>query len=158
MVHLALIGGAHRPARAIHHGRSIGAALRAQFGEFAVTGLENALQAADRIWLMTAAGVESGVPEDLVLQGHFHDAFQSKAYYFNSANGNFSMNYPMTKQVWIEGDKTRMYWTLRALARAGYMVVQDAAVTVEISTDSWFIDKKELKTVEELLVMLEKSV
>lgn len=120
--------------------------------------LDIALQAADRIWLMTSAGVESGVPEDLVLQGHFHDAFQSKAYYFNSANGNFSMNYPMTKKVWVEGDKTRMYWTLRALARAGYMVVQGADITVEISTDSWFVDKKELKTVEELLVMLEKRV
>ncbi len=120
--------------------------------------LDIALQAADRIWLMTSAGVESGVPEDLVLQGHFHDAFQSKAYYFNSANGNFSMNYPMTKQVWVEGDKTRMYWTLRALARAGYMVVQGADVTVEISSDSWFVDKKELKTVEELLLMLEKRV
>ncbi|MBP6611283.1 MAG: ABC transporter ATP-binding protein [Paludibacter sp.] len=120
--------------------------------------LDIALQAADRIWLMTTTGVESGVPEDLVLQGHFHDAFQSKAYYFNSANGNFSMNYPMTRKVWVEGDKTRMYWTLRALARAGYMVVQGAQVTVEISTDSWFVDKKELKSVEQLLQMLELKV
>ncbi len=120
--------------------------------------LDIALQAADRIWLMTTTGVESGVPEDLVLQGHFHDAFQSKAYYFNSANGNFSMNYPMTRKVWVEGDKTRMYWTLRALARAGYMVVQGAEVTVEISSDRWFVDKKELKSVEELLHMLELKV
>lgn len=119
--------------------------------------LDIALQAADRIWLMTSTGVECGVPEDLVLHGHFHDAFQSKAYYFNSANGNFSMNYPMTKEVWVEGDKTRMYWTLRALARAGYMVVQNAEVTVKISSESWFIDNTELKTVEELLSNLNKA-
>ncbi len=121
--------------------------------------LDMALQAADRIWLMTKTdGIECGVPEDLVLQGHFHEAFQSKYYYFNSANGNFSMNYPMTKKVWVEGDKTRMYWTLRALARAGYMVVEDAQIVVKITSESWVIDKNELKSVEELLVKLEKLI
>lgn len=119
--------------------------------------LDMALQAADRIWLMTkTVGIECGVPEDLVLQGHFHEAFQSKSYYFNSANGNFSMNYPMTKKVWVEGDKTRMYWTLRALARAGYMVVQEAEIVINITPDSWIIDKTVLKSVEELLTKLEE--
>lgn len=121
--------------------------------------LDMALQAADRIWLMTKTnGIECGVPEDLVLQGHFHEAFQSESYFFNSANGNFSMNYPMTKKVWVEGDKTRMYWTLRALARAGYMVVQDADVAVKISADNWTINTQEFKTVEELLLKLEELV
>jgi iron complex transport system ATP-binding protein len=121
--------------------------------------LDMALQAADRIWLMTKTdGIECGVPEDLVLQGHFHDAFQSKSYYFNSANGNFSMNYPMTKKVWVEGDKTRMYWTLRALARAGYMVVEEAPIVVKITSENWFIENEELKSVEELLAKLDELV
>lgn len=119
--------------------------------------LDMALQAADRIWLMTKTdGIECGVPEDLVLQGHFHTAFQSNSYFFNSANGNFSMNYPMTKKVWVEGDKTRMYWTLRALARAGYMVVQEAEIVINITPDSWIINKTVLKSVEELLTKLEE--
>ena len=121
--------------------------------------LDMALQAADRIWLMTKTdGIECGVPEDLVLQGHFHDAFQSKSYYFNSANGNFSMNYPMTKKVWVEGDKTRMYWTLRALARAGYMVVEEAPVVVKITSENWFVENEELKSVEELLTKLDELI
>lgn len=121
--------------------------------------LDMALQAADRIWLMTKTdGIECGVPEDLVLRGHFHDAFQSKSYYFNSANGNFSMNYPMTKKVWVEGDKTRMYWTLRALARAGYMVVEEAPIVVKITSENWFIENEELKSVEELLAKLDELV
>lgn len=121
--------------------------------------LDMALQAADRIWLMTKTdGIECGVPEDLVLQGHFHDAFQSKSYYFNSANGNFSMNYPMTKKVWVEGDKTRMYWTLRALARAGYMVVEEAPIVVKITSENWFVENEELKSVEELLAKLDELV
>ncbi len=118
--------------------------------------LDMALQAADRIWLMTKSnGIECGVPEDLVLQGRFHEAFQSKSYYFNSANGNFSMNYHMTKKVWVVGDKTRMYWTLRALARAGYMVVEEAEVVIKITPESWIINDQDYKTVEELLAKLE---
>ena len=114
--------------------------------------LDLALQAADRIWLMSVdKGIECGVPEDLVLNGSFNQTFQSKSYFFNAANGNFSMNYPMTKQVWVSGDKTRMYWTLRALARAGYMVVQDAEVKILVTEQGWKLNEKDISTVEELL-------
>jgi iron complex transport system ATP-binding protein len=117
--------------------------------------LDLALQAADRIWLMsTDKGIECGVPEDLVFNGSFNHTFQSKSYFFNEANGNFSMNYPMTKQVWVSGDKTRMYWTLRALARAGYMVVEDAEVKILVTADGWKMNEKDFFTVEELLLNL----
>lgn len=120
--------------------------------------LDIALQAADCIWLMTKEnGVECGVPEDLVFNGSFSRAFESKSYYFNAANGNFSMNYPMLKKVWVEGDKTRMYWTLRALARAGYVVVPDARVTIRVLEKSWEVGDQELSTVKELLEELEKQ-
>jgi hypothetical protein len=68
------------------------------------------------------------------------------------------MNYPMTKKVWVEGDKTRMYWTLRALARAGYMVVEEAPIVVKITSENWFIENEELKSVEELLAKLDELV
>ena len=114
--------------------------------------LDLALQAADRIWLISAGhGIESGVPEDLVFNGSFTRTFKSKSYFFNAANGNFSMNYPMTKKVWVSGDKTRMYWTLRALARAGYVVVQDAEVKILVTEQGWYLNNKEILTVEELL-------
>ncbi len=121
--------------------------------------LDMALQAADRIWLMTSdKGIECGVPEDLVLNGHFNNAFQSKAYVFNSANGNFSMNYPMTRKVWVTGDKTRMYWTFRALARAGYMVVPEADFTININEKSWELNEREFFSVGELLSELDKLI
>jgi len=114
--------------------------------------LDLALQAADRIWLMSAdKGVECGVPEDLVFNGSFNRAFESKSYFFNASNGNFSMNYPMTKKVWVSGDKTRMYWTFRALARAGYAVVQDAGVQILVTENGWLLNDKSIATVEELL-------
>ncbi len=121
--------------------------------------LDLALQAADRIWLMNAnkEGVESGVPEDLVLNGSFNRTFESKSYFFNAANGNFSMNYPLTKKVWVAGDKTRMYWTLRALARAGFMVVENASITIEVTENGWLIANDSFATIEQLLLKLESS-
>jgi iron complex transport system ATP-binding protein len=120
--------------------------------------LDLALQAADRIWLMSADnGVECGVPEDLVFNGSFNRAFQSNSFFFNAANGNFSMNYPMTKKVWVSGDKTRMYWTLRALARAGYVVVQDAEVKILVTEQGWMLNEKDIITVEDLLLQLNQQ-
>ncbi len=77
---------------------------------------------------------------------------------FNAANGNFSMNYPMTKQVAVSGDKTRMYWTLRALARAGYMVVEDAEVSILVTENGWIMEGKIIPTIEELLKELAGNV
>ena len=121
--------------------------------------LDLALQAADRIWLISSdGGVECGVPEDLVFNGSFSTAFESKSYFFNADNGNFSMNYPMTKKVWVTGDKTRMYWTLRALARAGYMVVQDAEIVISVTSTGWIINDKIIATIEELLNDLDQLI
>ena len=120
--------------------------------------LDIALQAADRIWLISSErGVECGVPEDLVFNGNFNRAFESKSYVFNAANGNFSMNYPMTKKVWVSGDKTRMYWTLRALARAGYRVVKEAKVQISVTENGWILNEKNIFTVEQLLVELSQE-
>ncbi len=117
--------------------------------------LDMALQAADRIWLLTEKnGVECGVPEDLVFNGSFNRAFQSNSFVFNSANGNFSMNYPMNKKVWVTGDKTRMYWTLRALARAGFEVTEDANTKIDISEDSWLLNQTSYTSIENLLAGL----
>lgn len=117
--------------------------------------LDLALQAADRIWLIsTERGVEFGVPEDMVFNGSFNHAFESKSYYFNADNGNFSLNYPMTRKVWVSGHKTRMYWTLRALARAGFMVVEDADTQILVTETSWKIQENTYYTIETLLADL----
>lgn len=120
--------------------------------------LDLALQAADRIWLMSNEGMVSGVPEDLVFNGSFNKTFESRSYYFNADNGNFSMNYPMTGKVWVTGNKTRMYWTLRALARAGYMVVPEAETVINITENSWIVKDAEFHTIESLLNHIDTSL
>jgi iron complex transport system ATP-binding protein len=117
--------------------------------------LDLALQAGDRIWLMDAKnGVECGTPEDLVFNGSFNRTFESDNYIFNPANGNFSMNYKLQKNVSVSGDKTRMYWTLRALARAGFQVVEQADTQIIVNEMNWILNGKEVSSVEELLNLL----
>lgn len=117
--------------------------------------LDMALQAADRIWLMTAdKGVEVGVPEDLVLNGNFNTAFRSDNFVFNPTNGNFSMNYTLNKEVEVTGDKTIMYWTLRALARAGYSAVSKADIKIKIEDAIWSIGEQRFNSIEALLMHL----
>lgn len=121
--------------------------------------LDMALQAADKVWLITEGkGVEVGVPEDLVLNGSFNEAFKSDNYIFNPANGNFSMNYKLNKQVSVQGDKTRMYWTLRALARAGYAAVENKNPAIVICNNCWKIGEKEYYSIENLLSALSHAV
>lgn len=120
--------------------------------------LDMALQAADKIWLMTKeGGLTTGVPEDLVFNGAFDAAFQNNNYVFNPANGNFSMNYPMYNQIAVVGNKLRMYWTLRALARAGFEVVLDADTVVEVKDNNWKIRDTEFSSVEDLLKFLKAN-
>ena len=64
------------------------------------------------------------------------------------------MNYPMNQKVWVSGDKTRMYWTLRALARAGYMVVEDADVHISITENGWSLQNLNFDKIEDLLQKL----
>jgi iron complex transport system ATP-binding protein len=117
--------------------------------------LDLALQAADKIWLMdNQKGIISGIPEDLVLNGSFNKVFQNEHYTFNAANGNFSMNYPLQKEAAVFGEKTRLYWTLRALARIGYRAVPDAAIQIEVTDTAWKIEEKEFQNVENLLKYL----
>ena len=118
--------------------------------------LDLALQAADRIWLMSDKdSMKSGVPEDLVLNGVFNAVFESEAYYFNTTNGNFSMNYPLNKKISVTStDKARLYWTLRALARAGYSVEADALTHIEITKKGWEMGGNSFATIESLLTIL----
>lgn len=117
--------------------------------------LDLALQAADKIWLMNKNEVVCGVPEDMVLNGTFSQVFKSDAYFFNPANGNFSMNYALKKQVNLSGEKTKMYWTLRALARAGYSVTNNANLSISITEKGWELNNDFCPTIECLLSKLD---
>lgn len=114
--------------------------------------LDLALQTADKLWLMSPQkGMYCGLPEDLVLSGAFQEVFASQSFFFNPANGNFSVSYDTYKPVHVYGDKMRVYWTVRALARLGYCGEEKADTSVEVSAGKWILNhSKVCSSIEEL--------
>lgn len=114
--------------------------------------LDLALQTADKLWLMSPQkGMYCGLPEDLVLSGAFQTVFASQSFFFNPANGNFSVSYDTYKPVHVYGDKMRVYWTVRALARLGYCGEEKADTSVEVSADKWVLNQSVVcSSIEEL--------
>lgn len=86
--------------------------------------LDLALQAADKIWLMTQEDkLYTGVPEDLVLHDIFGDVFTNDGIAFDKQHGIFKVVEPHCSDIGISGDKTGSFWTRRALERQGFTVV-----------------------------------
>lgn len=85
--------------------------------------LDLALQAADKIWLMTMENITySGAPEDLVLNDVFEKAFIREGIEFDKRHGVFKVVEPHSAEIGIGGDEVGVFWTKRALERLGYTV------------------------------------
>ncbi len=85
--------------------------------------LDLALQAADKIWLMTMENLTySGAPEDLVLNDVFENAFTREGINFDKRHGVFKVVEPHSAEIGIGGDEVGIFWTKRALERLGYTV------------------------------------
>jgi iron complex transport system ATP-binding protein len=96
--------------------------------------LDLALQAADEIWLMMPnQSLITGVPEDLIIDGRFENAFRKNGFDFCRETGTFKVNIPDNhKKVWLLGGKVNYFWTKRALEREGYSLSADAATVILI--------------------------
>ena len=83
--------------------------------------LDLALQAADRVWLLPAAGeLRTGTPEDLVLSGAFAAAFAREGLAFDAGTGTFALHAPAGPAVQLVGEGAAAFWTRRALEREGF--------------------------------------
>lgn len=86
--------------------------------------LDLALQAADRIWLMTWENITySGTPEDLVLNDIFGKVFTKEGIEYDKRHGVFKVVEPHCAEIGIAGDEVGVFWTKRALERMGYTVI-----------------------------------
>jgi len=98
--------------------------------------LDLALQAADRIWLMSKkAPIQVGVPEDLVLNGKIEDTFANNSFRFDKKTGNFIINYSEKAEIQLVADDEFGFWTQRALAREGYRVTCEEVKGIKICVD-----------------------
>ena len=102
--------------------------------------LDLALRCADRIYLLPSEGaLQSGAPEDLVLNGAFEGAFQSDGVRFDADTGAFRLTQERGHAtVAVTGKGRRAYWTVRALERAGFQVVDTGS--------EWRIDIRDAET------------
>lgn len=88
--------------------------------------LDLAMRTADRVWLLSGDGqLQSGAPEDLVLNGGFEAAFRSEGVQFDEHSGMFKINGAHSGYVTLQGEGVPAIWTRRALERAGFTVTSD---------------------------------
>ncbi len=85
--------------------------------------LDLALRTADVLWLITDDGtLESGAPEDLVLNGLLEHAFSSDEVVFDRATGHFTPNRHTGRRAVVVGDSLEHHWLREALVRSGFDV------------------------------------
>lgn len=84
--------------------------------------IEQALVLGDRLWLLSREyGMQTGVTEDLILNGAFNRLFPHAAIHFDPLHGSF---YPtVTRQHVVDvvcHDETLLHWVVNMLNRNGY--------------------------------------
>ncbi len=84
--------------------------------------LDLALRSCDCLWLMSAAGISMGAPEDLALDGRLSATFHADGIHFDQNRGSFVLDSPGGLAVYISGDDENATWLRRAVTRAGYFL------------------------------------
>jgi len=119
--------------------------------------LDLALQAADKIWLMleiksndrtSKSRLISGMPEELILNGQFEEAFARHGFKFDRNTGSFQIHYHTHGEIGLIGYGALALWTKRALERLGYKVVRNKSILPrveivhEMEVETWLLWKK----------------
>ena len=92
--------------------------------------LDLALQTADSIWLVTPDGkLIDAVPEDMVLDGQFEQAFSTPDLRFDLVSGSFRARRKNGPLILVLGDEPGRTWTVRALERIGFQAMTQVDTT-----------------------------
>ena len=125
--------------------------------------LDLALQSSDWLWLIPQGGpVVKGMPEDLVLNGSLEAIFDTKQVHFNPSTGSFLIEYKTDNTLCFEGEGITVFWTMRALARLGFKMIQDETASKRLLLSEmdpkWvFVDdgkRKEFNKLSDLVFFL----
>ena len=131
--------------------------------------LDLALQVADKIWLLKKDGqMESGIPEDLILDGTFESVFDEAGTIFDKTNGTFSIHDNKGKYIKVKGESAAAFWTKRALLRNGFVVrskMGSPDTTIQVietnNIPTWLVEQKSVESshysVAEVLAVLKNS-
>lgn len=120
--------------------------------------LDLALQTADIVWL---AGhnqdIQTGIPEDLVLNGAFDDVFRFKG--FDLRTGKVDHEAYRNTTINLIGIGHAYLWTRNALERNGFSLVdRDASIAISITIQDdvmyWNRDSHQFNSISDLLANL----
>ena len=85
--------------------------------------LDLALQVADQIWLMSSDGhLAAGLPEELIIDGSFQQAFDKDGIAFDATTGTFHIHTSVNGTISVSGTGPAAYWTKKALQRIGWQI------------------------------------
>lgn len=88
--------------------------------------LDLAVQTADRLWLAAfEKPIQSGTPEDMILNGAVEKTFFNENIKFDLYSGRFLMPQKTGKKIWLQGDNPEKLWTRYALERIGYQIEEE---------------------------------
>ena len=92
--------------------------------------IDMALESCDNMWLvMPGQKVESGIPEELILNGSLEKAFGSEELIFDYLKGKFSKAFGQDDfQIQVTGDPTLAKWTQNAIHRIQKDIKADCQV------------------------------
>lgn len=125
--------------------------------------LDMALANADHLWLINQnQSIDSGLPEDLVLNGALEDAFKRDQLRFDYELGSFKrVSTQAKRKVKLEGDTILKRWTKSALERAGYEITQkpsdiEIRISGTLKAPLWHLNYNDTtyKTIQELLIQI----
>ena len=87
--------------------------------------IEQALVLADKLWLLSPEnGLQTGVPEDLILNHQMDNLFPHQEIRFDYDHGVYYPNVKGERKISIEAeDKTLKHWVINALNRHGYQCI-----------------------------------
>ena len=111
---------------------------------FSTHDLTTAIAESDRVWLMLENKVEEGSPEDLILKGSLSSLFNNSNLFFDQDKGDFRIKKMVKEKVTVSGEGIALNWTVKALERNGYEVIEnndnqsdDEVMKILISYPEW---------------------
>ena len=103
--------------------------------------IELALSLSDQIWLLRKRnGLDSGAPEDLVMNNTISSYFNRENIHFDILTGKLNYISDSDKRVYIESDGIKAFWLKNALKRMGFQQID------EITSSSLYVKWKENDT------------
>jgi iron complex transport system ATP-binding protein len=99
---------------------------------FTTHDLSIALEAADKLWLLTEGNLCEGAPEDLLIDKVFHKLFLNSSAEFDTKTSSFRLRRILAKEVMILGDRKYRLLTAKAMERIGFQTTEESGSSYRI--------------------------